>query len=96
MTKFLQSGRRRDVCALLAGEKLQAQALKSRLESHYGERLEPTSFYGALDALEDNGFVERREDGIHDVYVLTDAGEGHLQDHYEWLTQQLDYSDEAT
>ena len=46
MATFLQSGRRRDICALLAGERLQAQALKSRLESHYDERIEPRSFYG--------------------------------------------------
>ncbi len=90
MTKFLQSGRRRDVCALLAGEQLQAQALKSRLESHYDERIEPKSFYGALDALEDSGFLETRTEGIHDVYALTGAGERRLRDHYEWLGEQLD------
>lgn len=88
--KFLQSGRRRDLCALLAGERLQAQALKSRLESHYDERIEPKSFYGALDALEDSGFVETETDGIHDVYVLTEAGENRLRGHYDWLTEQLE------
>ena len=90
MTKFLQSGRRRDICALLVGEHLQAQALKSRLESHYDERIEPKSFYGALDALEDGGFVATETEGIHDVYVLTDAGEQRLRDHYAWLGEQLD------
>jgi DNA-binding PadR family transcriptional regulator len=89
MAKFLPSGRRRDICALLAGETRQAQALKSRLESHYGERIEPRSFHGALDALAENGFVERRTDGIHDTYTLTDAGERRLRDHYEWLGAQL-------
>jgi DNA-binding PadR family transcriptional regulator len=88
--KFLQSGRRRDVCALLAGESLQAQALKSRLESHYGERIDPKSFYGALDALEEQGFVGTRTEGIHDVYVLTEAGERRLRRHYEWLGAQLE------
>lgn len=89
MTKFLQSGRRRDMCTLLAGEQLQAQALKSALESHYDERIDPKSFYGALEALEDAGFVETRAEGIHDVYVLTDAGEGRLRDHHGWVTEQL-------
>lgn len=95
MTKFLQSGRRRDVCALLAGEQLQAQALKSRLETHYGERIDPKSFYGALDALEDSGFVETRTDGIHDAYALTEAGERRLREHYEWLGEQLQGSDSS-
>lgn len=89
MTKYLQSGRRRDICALLAGERLQAQALKSRLEDHYDERLEPKSFYGALEALEASGFVDTETEGIHDVYVLTDAGEGRLREHYAWLGDQL-------
>jgi DNA-binding PadR family transcriptional regulator len=89
MSKFLQSGRRRDICALLAGERLQAQALKSRLEDHYDERIEPKSFYGALDALEDNGFVDTETEGIHDVYVLTGAGEQRLREHYAWLGGQL-------
>jgi len=89
MGKFLHSGRRRDLCALLAGEPLQAQALKSRLSSHYDERIDPKSFYGALDALEDAGFVEARTEGIHDVYALTDAGEARLREHYAWLGEQL-------
>jgi DNA-binding PadR family transcriptional regulator len=88
--KFLQSGRRRDLCALLAGESLQAQALKSRLERHYDERIDPTSFYGALDSLEDAGFLATETEGIHDVYVLTEAGERRLREHYEWLGDQLD------
>jgi DNA-binding PadR family transcriptional regulator len=89
MTKFLQSGRRRDLCALLAGEPLQAQALKSRLESHYDERIEPRSFYGALDALTEDGFLETRTEGIHDVYALTEAGRQRLVEHYRWLGEQI-------
>jgi DNA-binding PadR family transcriptional regulator len=89
MAKFLQSGRRRDICALLAGERLQAQALKSRLESHYDERIDPKSFYSALDSLEDSGFIEGQSEGIHDVFVLTSAGERRLREHHEWLSEQL-------
>jgi len=90
MTKFLQSGRRRDICAILAGERLQAQAIKSRLSSHYDERIEPKSFNGALQALADAGFVRAETEGIHDVYVLTEAGEARLREHYDWLSSQID------
>ncbi len=90
MTKFLHSGRRRDICAILAGDPLQGQALKSRLSSHYDERIDPKSFYGALDALEEAGFLETRTDGIHDVYALTEGGEQRLREHYAWLGEQLD------
>jgi hypothetical protein len=34
--------------------------MKSRLESHYDERIEPKSFYGALDALADSGGLRNR------------------------------------
>ena len=90
MTRFLQSGRRRDICVLLAAESLQAQALKSRLESHYGTRIDPKSFYAALETLEDAGFVETRAEGIHDVYALTDAGRERLREHLRWACEHVD------
>ncbi|APW99762.1 multidrug DMT transporter permease [Halobiforma lacisalsi AJ5] len=86
MTKWLQSGRRRDVCFLLAADgELRGQQLKSRLEAHYDERIDPKSFYGSLSALVDSGFVEERTEGIHDAYALTDAGQRRVEDHYEWV-----------
>jgi DNA-binding PadR family transcriptional regulator len=90
MTRFLPSGRRRDICVLLAGESMQAQALKSRLEDHYGDRIDPGSFYSALDTLERGGFVETRTEGIHDVYTLTDAGRERLREHLDWMLEQVD------
>ncbi|WP_435345582.1 PadR family transcriptional regulator [Haloarchaeobius sp. HRN-SO-5] len=89
MTKFIQSGRRRDICILLydAGE-LTAQKLKTRLERHYDERIEPKSFYGALDALESAGFVETHTEGLYDVYSLTDAGRARLREHVDWVVEQ--------
>ena len=91
MTKWLQSGRRRDVCVLLAAEDgLHGQQLKSRLEAHYDGRLEPKSFYGSLEALVDAGFVEKDTEGIYDRYTLTDAGEARLRDHFAWMREALE------
>ncbi|ELY95344.1 PadR family transcriptional regulator [Natrialba chahannaoensis JCM 10990] len=110
MTKWLQSGRRRDICVLLAAAsgsdtadreadaesqtahrgELRGQQLKSQLESHYDDRIEPKSFYGTLSALVDTGFVEKRTEGLHDVYALTEAGEQRLYDQYEWMGACLD------
>ena len=91
MTQWLQSGRRRDVCALLyeAGT-VRGQRLKADLEAAYGARIDPTAFYGSLDALVDRGVVARRTDGIHDVYRLTDAGVDGVESHYAWLSARLD------
>ena len=96
MGKWLQSGRRRDLCYLLAAAEdgaLRGQQLKSRLERRYDERLEPKSFYGSLSALVDAGFVEKRTEGLHDVYALTDAGDRRLRDHVAWIESCLEGED---
>ncbi|ELY90100.1 PadR family transcriptional regulator [Natrinema altunense] len=95
MTKWLRSGRRRDICFLLAAAdgELRGQQLKSRLESHYDDRLEPKSFYGSLSALVDAGIVEKRTEGLHDVYALTDGGERRVRAHYDWVVDCLEDGD---
>ncbi|QUO48757.1 MULTISPECIES: PadR family transcriptional regulator [Halorubrum] len=91
MTKWFHSGRRRDLCALLYDHgELRAQSAKSRLESHYDERIDPGSFYGTLSALVEAGYLDRRTEGIADVYALTDAGEAALLDHYAWLGERIE------
>lgn len=88
MTKWLPSGRRRDLCFLLAAEgELRGQELKSRLESHYDERIEPKAFYGSLSALVDAGYVEKRTTGIHDAYALTEAGDRRVREHAAWVRE---------
>ena len=91
MSKWLHSGRRRDICALVydAGE-LRAQSIKNRLESHYDEWIDPGSFYSTLAALVDAGFLSRRTQELSDVYTLTEAGERALVDHYDWLSARVD------
>jgi DNA-binding PadR family transcriptional regulator len=88
--KWLQSGRRRDLCYILADEgPLHAQALKSRLEAHYDERLDPKSFYGALDSLVENRHLEVQQSGIHDQYTLSAAGEEMLEAHVRWVGERV-------
>jgi len=90
MTKWLQSGRRRDICVLLAASEdgeLTGQRLKTRLESRYDTRIEPKSFYGALEAMEDAGFLTQRTDGIADTYSLTEAGDRRLREQFDWMAE---------
>ncbi|WP_435182692.1 DNA-binding protein [Halobellus sp. EA9] len=91
MSRWLQSGRRRDLCALLyeAGT-LRGQKLKTSLERHYDTRLDPQSFYGSLDALVDRGLVAVETEGIHDVYRLTEAGIDGVESHHRWLTARVE------
>jgi len=97
MTKWFQSGRRRDMSVLLAAAEdgeLTGQRLKTRLERRYDTRIDPKSFYGALSAMEDAGFVEHRTEGITDKYSLTEAGERRLRDQFEWMRESLDEADD--
>ncbi|MBX0347007.1 MULTISPECIES: helix-turn-helix transcriptional regulator [Haloarcula] len=96
MAKWFQSGRRRDMCVILAGAEdgeLTGQRLKTRLERRYDARIEPKSFYGALEAMADAGFVQHRTDGIADKYSLTEGGERRLREHYAWMGENLGDAD---
>ncbi|ADE04889.1 hypothetical protein [Haloferax volcanii] len=87
---WFQSGRRRDLCAVLydAGE-LRGQKLKTRLERYYDLRIDPQSFYGTLDALVEAGHLRRRTEGIHDVYGLTDTGAERVESYHAWLAERV-------
>jgi len=90
--KWLRSGLRRDICVIVASEGAPtAQECKAALESRYDERVEPSTFYGALETLTDTGHLAKTVDGIHDRYELTEAGERSLRDHYDWVTETLPY-----
>lgn len=88
--EWLTSGLRRDICILLYGDQRRAQKLKSALESRYGRRVKPDRFYGALDTLENKGFLEKHVEGLEDVYSLTDAGRDSVDAQFEWMRDQLD------
>ncbi|QLD88319.1 PadR family transcriptional regulator [Natronomonas salina] len=88
--EWLTSGLRRDVCVLLYGEERRAQKLKSSLESRYGRRVKPDRFYGALDSLEKNNYVQQRVEGLEDVYSLTDPGRSSVEAQFEWMREQVD------
>jgi DNA-binding PadR family transcriptional regulator len=91
MTRWLQSGRRRDLCVLLYDDgPLRGQSLKTRLEDHYDARIDSKSFYGAMDSLIDKRFVEKRTEGIHDAYALTEAGEKRVEEHFEWMQGKVE------
>ncbi|WP_255196820.1 PadR family transcriptional regulator [Halorarius litoreus] len=89
MTEWLASGMRRDICVLLYGEERSTQKLKSALQDRYDRRIRPKQFRGALRALEDDGYVEKRVDGLADVFSLTEAGERGVERQYEWLTERV-------
>jgi len=90
MDRWLQSGLRRDVCVVVAAnDEPTESAVKRALESHYGSRVRPKTFFGALDSLESKGLIERETDGAHARVSLTERGETDLRAHYEWMTDEL-------
>jgi DNA-binding PadR family transcriptional regulator len=93
--EWLTSGLRRDVCVLLYAEERRAQKLKSALEARYDRRVKPDRFYGALETLESKGFVEKRVEGLEDVYSLTDAGERSVEVQFAWMRDHVDGETDA-
>jgi len=89
MSKWLQSGMRRDLCVLLYGDERRGQQLKADIEARYEDRLHPDRFYGAMQKLVRAGFVEKRTEGLHDVYALTDAGERSVEEHAAWVREEV-------
>lgn len=88
--QWLASGLRRDLCVLLYGAgEVRGQQLKADLEARYEGRVPPRRFREAMDALVDAGHVERRAEGVHDAYALTDAGERAVEVQYEWLAERV-------
>lgn len=88
MTRWLQSGLRRDVCVVLHGEgDLRGKEVKTALQDHYDERIDTRRFDGMLRKLVDTGYVERHTEGLHDVYSLTAAGEAAVEAHFEWARE---------
>lgn len=90
MSEWLQSGTRRDICVLLYSEEYQAQRLKSALADRYDRRIRPTQFRSQLSALVDSGHVERRTEGIADVYSLTELGEAALEEQFAWMRDLIE------
>jgi DNA-binding PadR family transcriptional regulator len=89
--KWLRSGLRRDVCVVVASEgSPTAQECKAALEARYDERIQPATFYGALETLVDRGHLSERVEGIAERYELTDAGERALRAHYAWVDEVLE------
>lgn len=90
MARYLESGMRRDCCAIIydAGP-LRSQSVKRRLEDHYGSRVNPDQFRERLEQLVSTGHVERTQEGVQDVYDLTEAGEAALLAHADWLSERL-------
>jgi len=91
--EWLTSGMRRDVCILLYGEEYRTQKLKTALQRRYDRRIRPQQFEGAVNALVDDGYVERRVDGIADVVTLTERGERGVETQYEWLRERVSTDD---
>lgn len=89
--RWLQSGLRRDICVIVASvDEPTETSLKTALEAHYGERVRPGQFHGAVDALVRQGHLDRRPDGLQDRLLLTEDARAALTAHAQWLIESLD------
>jgi DNA-binding PadR family transcriptional regulator len=97
MSKWLQSGLRRDVCVVVASEgDPTQQSVKRAIERKNDDRIRPKRFNGAVEKLEKANIITREPDGVHDRLLLTEAGEQRLREHREWERERLaDWDDAA-
>lgn len=90
MTKWLQSGLRRDICVAVAGlDSPTDRHVKREVEEKYGETVRPKTFVGAMNALVDAGFLDEEADGIHERYELTAAGRERLNEQFAWMRERV-------
>lgn len=91
MTKWLQSGLRRDICIVVADlENPTGHAVKRAIESHYEEAVRPKTFRGALSELKQTGHLQSEVDGVYDRYSLTPGGERRVREQFEWMRERLE------
>ena len=90
MTKWLQSGLRRDICIVVADlGNPTGHDVKRAIEAHYEETVRPKTFRGAITELEKTGHLESEVDGVYDRYSLTAGGERRLRAQYSWMQERL-------
>ncbi|MEE6209061.1 PadR family transcriptional regulator [Salarchaeum sp. III] len=90
MSRWLQSGLRRDVCITIAGlDDPTVSGVKRALEKRYESRVRPKTYHGAIDGLESQGLVERTADGAHERVALTETGAADLRAQFEWMADTL-------
>lgn len=90
MSGWLPSGLRRDVCIAISGlDAPSDREIKKEIEERYGTNVPPRRFYGALDELEKDGYLDREVEGIHDRFALTDAGARALEAQFEWFAERV-------
>lgn len=91
MTRWLQSGLRRDICVVVAAADEPTETeTKTALETHYDERVRPGQFHGAVDALVRGGHLRREDAGLQQQLSLTPESEDALVHHLEWLRESVD------
>jgi len=90
MSRWLQSGLRRDVCITIAGlNDPTVSGVKRALEKQYETRVRPKTFHGAIDGLESQGVVVRTADGARERIRLTETGENGIREQFEWMSDAL-------
>jgi hypothetical protein len=91
VTRWLQSGLRRDICVVVAAATDPTETeVKTTLEGHYEDRIRPSQFHGAIDALVREDHLERRADGLQDRLSLTPECRQALEAHVDWVRQSID------
>ena len=91
MALFDQTAFRRDLLFVVASlDRPSGQDIKERIESETGDEVNRGNVYPNLDALVEEGLVEKgRIDSRTNYYALTEKGRRRLRRRHEWEKTQL-------
>ena len=86
MTKWLQSGLRRDVCIAVVGlDRPTGQEIKAELEQTQERTIQEGQLYRNLNVLVDRGLVEKHPGtGRTNTYRNTDDGDAAARELHDW------------
>lgn len=86
------TGFQRDLLYVIAGlDEPHGLGVKEELEQYYGTEINPGRLYPNLDALVEEGFVEKgTKDRRTNTYSVTDGGHQQLEARQDWKARHIE------
>jgi len=93
---FDLTGFQRDLLYVIAGlDEPHGLAIAEEIADQHGPDINPGQLYPNLDALVEEGFVEKQQNPQKNVYSVTEKGCEALQERHQWIAQYVDFEESS-